>query len=110
MTRASEWATRVAAWRASGETAKDFCRGRDYKAERLLWWSSDLNRRTIAQPLGNTVALTRVIRKAEARFQSCGVVVHLGSVRIEVPPGADKATVATVLEVLTARAEAGGRR
>jgi transposase len=109
MTRASEWATRVAAWRASGKTAKEFCKGRDYKAERLLWWSSDLNRRGIAQPADNPAALTRVIRKPEARLQSFGVVVHLGSVRIEVPAGADKATIATVLEVL-ARAETGARR
>jgi transposase len=110
MTRASEWATRIAAWRASGKTAKDFCKGGEYKAERLLWWSSDLNRRRISQPPGNAVALTRVIRKTEAHFQSCGVVVHVGSVRIEVPPGADKATVSTVLELLAARAEAGARR
>jgi hypothetical protein len=110
MTRASEWATRVAAWRASKKTAKEFCNGKDYKAERLLWWSSDLNRRGISRPPDNPVALTRVIRKSGARLQSFGVVVHLGGVRIEVPPGADKATVATVLEVLTARAEAGARR
>lgn len=56
------------------------------------------------------MALTRVIRKAEARVQSSTVVVHLGSVRIEVPAGADKATVSTVLEVLSAQAEVGGRR
>jgi transposase len=100
----------VAAWRASGKTAKEFCKGRDYKAERLLWWSSDLKRRGIAQPPDNPAAITRVVRKADARLQSFGVVVHLGSVRIEVPPGADKATVATVLEVLTAPAEARGLR
>lgn len=110
MTRASEWATRVAAWRASGKTAREFCKGRDYAAGRLLWWSSDLKRRGIAQPTDNPLALTRVIRKPEARLQSFAVVVHLGGARIEIPAGADKATVSTVLEVLSARAEAGGRR
>jgi len=110
MTRASEWATRVAAWRASGKTARDFCKGRDYTASRLLWWSSDLKRRGIGQPPDNPVAFTRVIRKPEGRLQSFAAVVHLGSVRIEIPAGADKATVSTVLEVLSARSEAGGRR
>jgi hypothetical protein len=95
---------------ASGKTAREFCRGRDYAAGRLLWWSSDLKRRGITQPSEDAVALTRVIRKPDARLQSFAVVVHLGSVRIEVPAGADRATVSTVLEVLSARAEAGGRR
>ncbi len=62
------------------------------------------------QPRANPVALARVIRRPEGRAQSFAVVVHLGSARIEVPAGADKATVSTVLEVLSARVEVGGRR
>jgi transposase len=110
MTRASEWATRVAAWRASGKTAKEFCKGRDYTAGRLLWWSSDLKRRGIGPASGNSVALTRVIRKREASLQSMSVVVHFGDIRVEVPAGTDRATLSTVLDVLSARAEAGGHR
>jgi transposase len=110
MTRASEWATRVAAWRASGKTAKEFCKGRDYTAARLLWWSSDLKRRSIAQAPGNPLALTRVMRRTETALQSIAVVVHLGGVRIDVPAGADRATVATVLEVLRTPSESEGRR
>jgi len=109
MTRASEWATRVAAWRASGKTAREFCKGRDYTAARLLWWSSDLKRKGIGQASGS-VALTRVIRKHEAPLQSMGVVVHFGGIRVEVPAGADSATLSTVLDVLSARAEAGVHR
>lgn len=108
MTKASEWATRVAAWRASGRTAKDFCRDKDYAAERLLWWSSDLKRRGMLQPPDNPLALARVVRRREA--QPAAIVVHVGSVRVEIPAGADKATVSTVVEVLTARADAGGSR
>jgi transposase len=110
MTRASEWATRVAAWRASGKIAREFCKGRDYTAARLLWWSSDLKRRGISEPPESSVVLTRVTRKSEARLQPFAIVVHLGSVRIEVPAGADRATISTVLDALSSRAEAGGRR
>ena len=110
MTRASEWATRIATWRASGKTAREFCKGRDYEAGRLLWWSSDLKRRGIADPTESSVVLARVIRKPEVRLQSPAIVVHLGSVRVEVPAGADKATISTVLEVLSTRSEGGGRR
>jgi hypothetical protein len=105
MTRASEWATRVAAWRASGKTAKDFCKGRDYAASRLLWWSSDLNRRGGARAAGKAVVLTRVVRKTESSRAQVAAVVHLGSIRVEIPAGADRATVSTVLEILSARSE-----
>jgi transposase len=110
MTRASEWATRIAAWRASGKTAKEFCKGRDYAASRLLWWSSDLKRRGIAQTVANPAVLTRVIRKGEPPRSSVAAVLHLGSIRVEVPAGADRATLSTVLDVLSARSESGGRR
>jgi hypothetical protein len=93
-----------------GKTAREFCKERDYTAGRLLWWSSDLKRRGIVEPRESSVVLTRVTRKPEVQLQALAVVVHLGGVRIEVPPGADKATVSTVLEVLSARAEARGRR
>jgi transposase len=110
MTRASEWAPRVAAWRASGKTAKEFCKGRDYAASRLLWWSSDLKRRGVGQSTSNPAALIRVIRKGEAARASVAAVVHLGTIRVEIPAGADRATLSTVLEVLSARSERGGRR
>lgn len=108
MTKASEWATRVTAWRASGKTAKDFCLGKDYAAERLLWWSSDLTRRGMLQSPENPVALTRVVRRQET--QPAAVVVHVGSVRVEIQAGADKTTVCTVMDVLTARSDVGGSR
>jgi hypothetical protein len=109
MTRASEWATRVAAWRASGKTAKEFCKGKDYAAERLLWWSSDLKRRAITTPQGAAVALTRVVLKPDERHRASAVVVCWGGFRVEVAAGADKATVSTVLEALRGPS-VGGRR
>lgn len=109
MTKASEWATRVAAWRASGKTAKEFCKSKDYAAERLLWWSSDLKRRGVASAPGAAMALARVVLKPDERPRAAAVVVCWAGFRVEVTAGADKATVSTVLEALRGPA-AGGRR
>lgn len=108
MTRASEWSTRVAAWRASGKTAKEFCKGKDYTANRLLWWSSALNRRKVA-PKPNPLALMRVVRRSEPVHTGV-MVVHLGNARVEVPAGADRATLCAVLDVLKSRRDGRGER
>jgi hypothetical protein len=105
-----EWATRVAAWRASGKTAKEFCKGKDYAAARLLWWSSDLKRKGVVAPPRAPVALARVIRTPEERHRASAVVVCWEGFRVEVAAGADKATVSAVLEALSGRVAAGGRR
>src|SRR5919205_1017738 len=41
----TKWATRVAEWRASGQTAKAFCEGKEFAEGGLRYWSSRLNRR-----------------------------------------------------------------
>lgn len=99
----------MAAWRASGKTAKEFCNGKGYAAERLLWWSSDLKRRGVTAPRGAAVALTRVVLKPNERPRASAVVVCWGGFRVEVAGGADKATVSTVLEALRGPV-VGGRR
>lgn len=35
----ADWAKRVAAWRASGKSLREFCEGRDYSPKRLQWWA-----------------------------------------------------------------------
>jgi hypothetical protein len=111
VTRASEWATRVAAWRASGKTSKQFCKEGGYSARSLLWWSSEFNRRPAAPSRHNPVALTRVIRKREPRAVGADapIVVRFEGVGVEVPMGADRTTLTMVLGVLGARTNVGGK-
>lgn len=112
VTKASEWAQRVAAWRASGETSKQFCKKRGYSASSLLWWSSELNRRGRLPSRDNPLALTRVIRKpGPERVRLCtSVHVHGDGVHVELSAGADIATLESVINVVAARARSGGRR
>jgi hypothetical protein len=98
------WKERVARWRASGETAEAFSAGHGWSPKTLQWWSSRLGRGA-ALPV---VRMAQLIRPAA----SCGsgergglIVIELleARVRITVDPGADRDTVATVLELLATR-------
>lgn len=105
MSRASEWEVRVAEWRASGLTAKDFCLEREYSAQNLLSWSSTLQRRDREQPrAGRDVTLARVVRREHAdptrKKTSAAIVVRTRTARVEIRPGVDATTLAVVLAAL----------
>jgi hypothetical protein len=98
MTRAAEWAQRVSEWRASGMTSKEFCAGRGYSAQNLLYWSSELRRREAeAVRAERGIAFSRVVRRAPAPGM---IVVRTKRARVEVLPNADRATLAMVFEAL----------
>ena len=45
MTETEErWAERVAAWRASGQTSREYCEGRDFTAGGLRHWAYRLRK------------------------------------------------------------------
>ena len=110
---ATEWAERVRAWRSSGLSSKEFCRGRGFAAQTLLWWSSQLGRkgvttRTAREP---SVTLARVVSKVSPREVSARAAIRLDvdGARVEVLPGTDRSTLSMVLETLRA-VSAGGAR
>ena len=109
MARASEWAVRVEAWRASGLELKEFCESQEYSAKSLQWWSSQLRRKgKLSPPRGKQVALARVVRTPSAVVvaRPVPIIVQFDRVRVEVPQGADHATLSAVFEAL----RAGGSR
>jgi len=113
MTRASasEWAERVAEWRASGQSAAAFCETREYSAKSLQWWSSQLKRRgRLAASIEPQVKLARVVRSnRETPSSAPRIVVLVGEARVEVPAGADRATLDLVFVALR-ETQAGTRR
>ncbi|MEY2931938.1 MAG: hypothetical protein RL033_2687 [Pseudomonadota bacterium] len=126
MTKESEWGARVSAWRASGVSAKEFCKEQEYSATTLYWWSSRLRRsaeseeqakpsqpnpqvRKVTERRPRAVQLARVVRAVTttATASSTPVVVQLGRIRVEVTSGVDRAVLSAVLETL---ASIGGAR
>ena len=112
MVKKADWAKRVAAWRASGKSAREFCEGRDYSPKRLQWWAWHLGRSggERAVPRETSVEFARVIRKrdADAYGKVGSIVVQVGAARIEVGACADRTALAAVLDAVLA-ATPGGR-
>ncbi len=112
MAKASEWAARVEAFRASGKSASEFCRGREYTAKNLHWWVSHFRRHGMpaeAPERPKQVVLARVVRaQGTATLRPPPIVVAIGEARVEIPAGVDGSALCTVLEAVFAAA-AGGR-
>lgn len=115
------WASRVAAWRASGETSEEFCKGRDFTPGGLRYWAHRLGktraynkRGTPARGKTGGIRLARVERvriaavaRAPEERADASLTIELGPARVIVRSGFDHATLAAVLDVLDAR---GGAR
>jgi hypothetical protein len=115
MADAATWKQRVAAWRASGQTAAEYSKQHGLTLSSLQRWSHRLRREPPEPPAAApAVRLARVERVASvspeptavATVPVPGVVVEISGARVRVERGADAATVAMVLAALGA----GGRR
>ena len=105
------WSQRVEAWRASGERAESFSRRDGYAASTLRWWASKLKRDLGAPPIAAPpaeppeVRIARVVRAEPPRTPTprsplITLDVVQAGIRIGVEVGADRATLAMVLDVL----------
>lgn len=99
------WKKRVASWRASGETAEEFSKGRPWSPKTLRWWASRLGR-----PVAAAVTPAPVVRVAQLVRSSAPVDRERGGsivvealdarLRITIELGAERDTVAVVLGAL----------
>jgi hypothetical protein len=125
---ATKWSERVKEWKASGQTARAFAQGRDFKPSTLTYWAHRL-RRVADQPAASTTAegpptrssptvgvrLVRVRRTRERvpkptepkappatpeGSSSAALVIALGAARIEVRRGFDARLLSDVVEAL----------
>jgi hypothetical protein len=98
----AKWSERVREWKASGQTAKEFAAGRDFKASTLVYWASCL--RTGAGGTGRpkkrerSVRMARVVRVADA--SDGGIVVAVGAARVSVRAGFDPVLLRKVVMAL----------
>lgn len=108
-TTTETWARRVEAWRASGKRAEDFSRHEGYAASTLRWWSSKLKHELPAAP---EVRLARVVRtptpvpaptpSVTPPAALIAIDVTATGARIAVGRGADRETLAMVIDVIRA--------
>jgi len=112
-----KWAERIAAWRESGLTSEKFCEGREFSANGLRHWAYKLGQ-TKRRRRDLTIPIARVLPAAaapapaktvtnETVLVDSPIVVEVGRARIVVRAGFDRATLAAVVELLSA---GGGAR
>jgi hypothetical protein len=114
----AKWAARVREWRASGETAEQFTEGQGFKASTLRFWASRLRGKaaTVGTPptAPGEAGGVQVVRVRRTRARTPGVgsatsggstpeatmVIVIGTARIEVRSGFDRALFSDVIEAL----------
>ena len=109
-----DWIERVAAWRASGLRAVEFCAGRDFTPGALRHQAQGQERRRRAeasaegQPLVRMARVERATEGAALPEPARGMLtVDVGGARVTVPAGFDAATVRAVLGALTQKSGGG---
>lgn len=125
MIHEDEWLARVHAWRASGLSASEYCKGKAFTKGSLLTWSSRLGRagKVPRSQVGRKASPANGSRPSPLRFArlvpsttmpvpsplstttSSVMTVVIGSSRIEVSSGFDPSLLRSVVDVL-----AGGAR
>jgi len=112
MADSATWKKRVAAWRASGQTAAEYSKQHGLTLSSLQRWSHRLRGEALEPAPPAAVRLARVERVAAVSTEPAaaatapGIVIELCGARLRVERGVDAATVATVLAALGA----GGRQ
>ena len=116
----AKWAERVREWQASGRTAEHYAEGQGFKPSTLRFWASRLRSmaKAVAAPSIATrepgVRLVRVRRvrrsvpspidakprATPAASRSAPIVIAIGTVRIELQSGFDRALLGEIIAAL----------
>lgn len=117
-TGAAEWAPRVAAWQASGETAAAFCRRKGFTESTFRYWAKRLDELSASRALDEAVSgrgpstrFARVRRRVERPAATPSKAapalrVTVGDALVEVPIGFDGPTLSRLFDVLSKRGAA----
>jgi len=97
------WAERVQAWREVGGSAEAFAKGRGYSGSALRLWGGRLSPRTGRSPRIVALVPRSSGSSTPGRAASGGeLVIEVGSSRVRVAAGFDRALLVEVLSVLGA--------
>jgi transposase len=117
MEKRALWSERVHAWRASGVSMNEFCRGKEYSASNLSYWGRRLASHS---PALKSVRLARVLRSrpeasqgaATSKNPHCAaeprpLLVEAGGLRVHVPGQEDGARLEALLVAVVRAVKAG---
>ena len=104
------WTPRVREWKVSGLSATTFGKQHNISPSNLYAWARRIQNRTQER---KSLPIARVLRNSshDSRSSAFGsaIVVELAMARVVIPRGFDRATLADVIDVLSARNQRGGQ-
>jgi hypothetical protein len=121
MAKANEWRERIAEWRASGLSAVRFAESRGCSVHQVWNWAAKFRKEDAARPgeaagrsqirslAPSSISLARVLRSPKqepanrAEVSAGAMAVEVGGMRLVVPSGFDRGTLAMVLDEVEAR-------
>ncbi len=96
----STWKSRVAAWRASGMSAAEFCARKEFSVSALRHWAGKLTKIEAERP---EVRIAKVVASGSIPDVDTPLVLEVGGIRIAVRRGFDREVLRDVLAVLGSR-------
>lgn len=94
------WANRIGEYRQSGLSAREWCRANGVRPDRLKYWLSKVKANEKPDSVDMRWSELQVVESDS--LTDAGIAVHVGSARIEVKAGFDRALLAEVLRVVSA--------
>ena len=88
------WAGRVEAWKASGQSARDFSLKTGVSSSSLYQWAKRLERKSPPRFL-------KLVPRASSPLAAGEMIVEVGSARVRVPRGFDAELLADVVKALS---------
>jgi len=128
MAKASEWRERIAEWRESGLSAAKFAESRGCSAHQVWHWAAKFRkeggvrtgevagRSQVRLVPPRSISLARVLRSPKQDFANRppvsegAMAVEVGGMRLVVPSGFDRGTLAMVLDEVETRKTMLGAR
>jgi hypothetical protein len=87
------WVERIASWRASGKTAREFAAGQPYTLKTLKWWGNELKQSVSHEP----IEMARVEVRPTPRST---IAIEVVGVRVVVEQGFDPSLLRAVIVAL----------
>lgn len=102
-TAEEKWAARLAAWKTSGKSQRDFAADERFSLSTFRWWSSRLRTKKSrkAAEIVSKISMARVIRTPIKRESEAMLIVEIaGGVRVIVRRGFDDDLLRDVVSAL----------